>query len=42
MEFLSAIIAEGVQYVFMLAVAFGAILLGINLRKRKDRKAQNW
>ena len=38
MEFLSAVLAGGVQYVFMLAVAFGSILLGMKLRKGKDKK----
>ena len=41
MEFLSAVLSEGVQYFFMLAVAFGAILLGIKLRKEKDKKVQD-
>ena len=41
MEFLSAILSGGVQYVFMLAVAFGAILLGMKVRKEKDKKVQN-
>ena len=40
MEFFSAVLSEGVQYVFMLAVAFGAVLLGIKLRKAKDKKVQ--
>ena len=41
MEFLSAILSGGVQYVFMLAVAFGAVLLGMKVRKEKDKKVQN-
>ena len=41
MEFLGAILSEGIQYVFMLAVAFGAILLGMKVRKEKDKKVQN-
>lgn len=41
MEFLGAILSGGVQYVFMLAVAFGAVLLGIKLRKEKDKKVQD-
>ena len=39
MEFFSAILSEGVQYIFMLAVAFGAVLLGIKVRNAKDKKA---
>lgn len=41
MEFLGAILSGGVQYVFMLAVALGAVLLGVKLRKEKDKKVQN-
>ena len=38
MGFLSAVVAGGIKYVFMLAVAFGSILLGIRVRKAKDGK----
>jgi len=37
MEFLKALISEGLQFVVMGAVAFGAVLLGIWLRKRRMR-----
>ena len=39
MEFISAVLSEGVQYIFMLAVALGAVLLGIKVRNAKDKKA---
>lgn len=41
MEFFSAVVSEGVQYIFMLAVAFGAVLLGIKVRKAKGNKTQS-
>lgn len=40
MEFLKALLTEGVQFVVMGAVAFGAVLLGICLRKRKNRATE--
>ena len=36
MEFLSAIVTYGLKFIVLGAVAFGAILLGIFLRKRKN------
>lgn len=36
MEFLKALLTEGMQFVVMAGVAFGAVLLGIKLRKRKN------
>ena len=36
MEFLSALVTYGVKFVLLGATAFGAILLGIWLRKRKN------
>ena len=36
MEFLGALITYGVKLIVLGAVAFGAILLGIGLRKRKN------
>ncbi len=39
MEFLEALIREGLIFVVSGAAAFGAILLGIFLRKRKNAAA---
>ena len=36
MEFLKALLTEGLQFIIMGAVAFGAVLLGIRIRKRKN------
>jgi len=36
MEFLKALLTEGMQFIVMAGVAFGAVLLGITLRKRKN------
>lgn len=36
MEFLKALLTEGLQFIVMAGVAFGAVLLGIMLRKRKN------
>lgn len=36
MEFLSALVTYGLKFIVLGAVAFGAILLGICLRKRKN------
>ena len=36
MEFLSALVTYGLKFIVLGAVAFGAILLGIFLRKRKN------
>lgn len=36
MEFLGALITYGLKFVVLGAVAFGAVLLGIFLRKRKN------
>ncbi len=36
MEFLGALITYGVKFIMFGAVGFGAILLGIGLRKRKN------
>lgn len=35
-EFLKALLAEGLQVIVMGAAAFGAILLGIRMRKKKN------
>ncbi|MGN1084938.1 MAG: hypothetical protein ACI4QX_08030 [Lachnospiraceae bacterium] len=40
MEFLKALLTESIQFVVMAAVAFGAILLGIKLRRRKNAAAE--
>ncbi len=39
MEFLSALVTYGVKFIVMGAAAFGAIMLGIWLRKRKNNAA---
>jgi len=36
MEFLAALITYGVKFIMLGAVAYGAIMLGIFLRKRKN------
>ncbi len=36
MEFLKALLMDGMQFIVMAGVAFGAVLLGIMLRKRKN------
>ena len=36
MEFLGALVTYGLKFIVLGAVAFGAILLGIWLRKRKN------
>lgn len=36
MAFLSALVTYGVKFIVLGAVAFGAIMLGILLRKRKN------
>lgn len=36
MEFLGALMTYGLKFIVLGAVAFGAILLGIFLRKRKN------
>ena len=36
MEFLGALVTYGLKFIVLGAVAFGAILLGIFLRKRKN------
>ena len=41
MGFFSAVVTGGIKYVFMLAVAFGSILLGIKVRKAKEGKTLN-
>lgn len=40
MEFLGALVIEGFTFVVMGAAAFGAVLLGIWLRKRKNARAE--
>jgi len=40
MEFLRALVTEGLTFVVMGAAAFGAVLLGIWLRKRKNARAE--
>ncbi len=40
MEFLKALLSEGLQVVVMIAAAFGAAMLGIYLRKRKNATAE--
>ena len=39
MEFLSALVTYGVKFIVMGAAAFGAVMLGIWLRKRKNNAA---
>ncbi len=39
MEFLSALVTYGVKFIMLGLVAFGAIMLGIWLRKRKNNAA---
>lgn len=39
MEFLSALVTYGVKFIMLGVVAFGAIMLGIWLRKRKNNAA---
>lgn len=36
MEFLAALVTYGVKFILLGAVAYGAIMLGIFLRKRKN------
>lgn len=36
MEFLGALVTYGLKFIVLGAVAFGAILFGIRLRKRKN------
>lgn len=36
MEFFKALLTEGLQFVVMAGVAFGAVILGSKLRKRKN------
>ena len=36
MEFLGALVTYGVKFILLGAVAYGAIMLGIFLRKRKN------
>lgn len=36
MNFLSVFVSTGIQYILMLALAVGAVLLGITMRKKKD------
>lgn len=36
MEFLKALLTEGIQFIVMAGVAFGAVLLGCKLRARKN------
>lgn len=40
MEFLGAFITSSVKFLVLGAVAFGAVLLGIWLRKRKNASAE--
>lgn len=40
MEFVSALVTYGVKFVVFGAVAFGAVMLGCWLRKRKNAAAE--
>ncbi|MDD5899808.1 MAG: hypothetical protein PUC30_08410 [Lachnospiraceae bacterium] len=40
MEFLKALLTEGLQFIIMGAAAFGAVMLGIRFRKRKNAGAE--
>lgn len=41
MEFLSALVTSGVKFIVFGAVAFGAVLCGCWLRKRKNAAASD-